>query len=715
MIRAGARRALAAAGIAVFVCAPAWASKPVYFELEGRPGVEKGSAEGISIAENGAIALAPAFQSVYDTGQTYVWSSAADQAGTVYLGTGHEGRVYAVDAGGKGRQVLDTEELDVTALAVDGAGGLFVATSPDGRIYRVTRDGASSVYFDPEDKYIWALAFRDNVLYAGTGEKGIIYRVTAAGKGEPWVDSDEVHIISLAFTARGELLAGTDPGALVLRIGADGKPFTLFDSPLQETHAVRVAPDGAVFALMIASSAATTASEQTSVTVVESATTTASAPDIASIGASEVKGRRDTSDAKSVVYRIAPDGTTDVVWNSKSVVGYALHVAGDRVLVGTGDRGRIIAIDPLTADATVLVQSTEDQTSTFVTVGPTVYATSNTVGKLFRLGPGTAARGTYEAPVHDAKSVSQWGRLSMRGATGVATETRSGNTETPDSTWSAWQPVRVADGAGAIPSPPARYIQWRLALTGEGARAQAVAISYLPRNVAPEVTLLAVLPTGIGLQETPQQPIDPGILSSGFEPSIFGLSANLPPRRVYQEGARSLIWQAKDPDDERLAYSIFYRALNETAWHPLAVGLTNAYFTIDSDALPDGIYLFRVVADDSPSNPTRFVLSGERLADPAEVDNTPPVATAAKPAVTGDDVDVVFSVADMTSRVVRGAYSLDGGPWQPVYPEDGIADSANEVFRVRVPALAPGEHSVAFRAADANLNVGSSKVTVTIR
>ncbi len=64
---------------------------------------------------------------------------------------------------------------------------------------------------------------------------------------------------------------------------------------------------------------------------------------------------------------------------------------------------------------------------------------------------------------------------------------------------------------------------------------------------------------------------------------------------------------------------------------------------------------------------------------------------------------------------MRGAFSVDGGPWQPLYPEDGIADSRNEVYRVRVPGLAPGEHSVAFRATDANLNVGSSKVTVTIR
>src|SRR4051812_3786150 len=161
------------------------ASTPVYYELGERADIEKGNAVGVSIADNGTLALAPSFEAIYDTQQTYVWSSVADAKGTVYLGTGHEGRIYAVPpGGGAGKLLVDTEELDVTALAIDPASGaLFAATSPDGKIYRITPDGKSTVYFDPVDKYVWSLAFRDGVLYAGTGEKGIIYRITAEGKG----------------------------------------------------------------------------------------------------------------------------------------------------------------------------------------------------------------------------------------------------------------------------------------------------------------------------------------------------------------------------------------------------------------------------------------------------------------------------------------------------------------------------------------------------
>jgi hypothetical protein len=691
------------------------ASSPAYFELEDRRDVEKGNADGVSIADNGALALAPSFEMSFDTKQTYVWSSAVDARGTVYLGTGHDGKVFAVDAAGKGRELLDTNELDVTALAVDPSGAVFAATSPDGKVYRIAPDGTSSVYFDPDDKYVWSLALRDGVLYAGTGEKGIIYRVTAAGKGEPWVDTDEVHVIAMAFTAKGELIAGTDPGALVLRIGSDGKPFTLFDSPLQETHALRVAPDGTIYALAIASSAATTSSEQTSISTGDASTTTSrTSIDLSTLGMSDVKSRRDTSDAKSAVYRIAPDGSSDVMWNSKSIVGYAIVLDGSRLLVGTGDRGRIVAVEPTTLDTTVLVQSYEDQTSTLLAVGNALYATTNTVGRLFKLGPGTAAKGTYEAPVHDAKAVSRWGRLRLRNTSGATVEARSGNTETPDTTWSEWSAVRLEGDSGLVASPPARYLQWRLTLTGASARVQSVGISYIPRNVAPEVAQLAIMPAGIGLQETPTQAIDPGILNSGFDPSIFGLSTNLPPRRVYQRGARSLVWQVKDPDDERLAYDLYYRTLGDAAWHPLARGLDTNWYTVDSDALPDGVYVFRLVADDSPSNPAQFGLKSEKTSEAIEIDNTPPGVTSGQPTLRADGLDVVFTATDSTGRITRGAYSVDGGPWISVYPDDGVPDDRRESFRVSVAGLVRGEHLIAFRVSDNNLNVGSAKLTVQI-
>jgi hypothetical protein len=82
--------------------------------------------------------------------------------------------------------------------------------------------------------------------------------------------------------------------------------------------------------------------------------------------------------------------------------------------------------------------------------------------------------------------------------------------------------------------------------------------------------------------------------------------------------------------------------------------------------------------------------------------------------VKADGVDVVFTVTDATGRIVKGAYSVDGGEWISVYPEDGIPDDKRETFRVSAAGLGRGEHLVAFRASDSNLNVGSAKLTVAV-
>jgi hypothetical protein len=99
------------------------------------------------------------------------------------------------------------------------------------------------------------------------------------------------------------------------------------------------------------------------------------------------------------------------------------------------------------------------------------------------------------------------------------------------------------------------------------------------------------------------------------------------------------------------------------------------------------------------------------MTDAVEIDNTPPAILSTGPTATGQAQEVVFEVTDATSRVVKGEYSIDGGPWQMVFPVDGIADSAREIFKVRAVFDKPGEHVLAFRCSDSSSNVGSSKIT----
>ncbi|MBA2734146.1 MAG: hypothetical protein H0U54_14860, partial [Acidobacteria bacterium] len=208
---------------------PILGGEPIIWETSSRAELLKGEARGVSITDTGVLLLAPRFTQLFNTEQPYIWSSVADGAGNIYLGTGHDGRLYRVGADGRGTLLYDAAELDVTALAISRDGALYAGTSPDGKVYRVSMDGKAEVYFDPPDKYIWSLAvLQDGQLAVGTGDNGKLYRVGAINakpESSLLVDTNETHVISLAVDAKGQLIAGTDPGGLVLRISPDGKAF----------------------------------------------------------------------------------------------------------------------------------------------------------------------------------------------------------------------------------------------------------------------------------------------------------------------------------------------------------------------------------------------------------------------------------------------------------------------------------------------------------
>ncbi len=717
------------------------AGGPVVWVTSSRAELLNGEAHGVSVADTGALTLAPQFAKLFDTEQAYVWSSAVDASGAVYLGTGHDGRIYRVGADGKGALLYDAAELDVTALVIGKDGALYAGTSPDGKVYRITADGKAEVYFDPPDKYIWSLALmNDGALAVATGDTGKLYRVSAAGaKPETslLVDLNETHIISLAVDKAGNLIAGTDPGGLVLRISPEGKAFALFDSPLREIHALATAPDGSIYALALSDAAAgqrvtsapapatsTTSSAGGGSVSVTITSTDENGNPISPNGGPQTpaRSRNELQTARSAVFRIMPDGGTDVLWSSPTVTAFTVSPApgGGSVLIGTSDKGRIYSVTDDGRD-TLLVQSSEDQISSLLVRGSEIFAASSNQGKLFRLSRESIGGGTYESPVRDARFVASWGRISWRGSGQVELQTRSGNTERPDMTWSQWStPYRDRTGT-AVSSPRARFIQWRATLgvaagsePGSEARVEDVSLAYLPRNVAPEVSNIQVMPTGISLQPAMQIQVDPSIEAAGLDPSLLGAPIVIPPRRTFQRGAVSLQWQAEDRNGDTLEYSVYYRATSENNFHLLKTKLRDNFYSIDGATLGDGRYLFKIIASDAPENAAGQSLTGERVSEPVDVDNTAPTVRVAEAAQVSPEgrVRVRFNVEDGSGMIKRADASVDSGEWQAVFPEDGIADSPRETYALDLPLNGTGEHTISLRAFDASGNVSSMRIVV---
>ena len=236
---------------ALLVCAAAvtlLASKPVFWQTATINDFLRGDVENLSVDSHGRLVLGPATELFSETTSPFLWSIAAAPDGSLFVGTGNEGKVLKIDSAGKSSTFFDTTELEVHALALAPDGTLYAATSPDGRIYKIDRAGKGTPFFDPEDKYIWSLSLDSSGnLYAGTGEKGVIYKITPDGKGAPFYQTKATHVITLAFQPDGQLLAGTESPGRLFRIDRAGKAFLLLDSSFQEIHAIRMDAQGNIF------------------------------------------------------------------------------------------------------------------------------------------------------------------------------------------------------------------------------------------------------------------------------------------------------------------------------------------------------------------------------------------------------------------------------------------------------------------------------------
>ena len=714
------------------------AASPTFWTVSSQADFLRGDVEDLSIDSDGRVFLGPAASLLAETSAPFLWSIVTGADGTIWAGSGNEGKVLKVGRDGKVTTFFDATELEVHAIAAAPQGGLYVATSPDGKIYNVAADGTSKVHFDPDDKYIWALTVDPaGNVYAATGDKGVIYKITPDGKGTRFYKTTATNVVSLAIAKSGDVIAGTESPGRVFRIDASGKAFVLLDSPFREIHALRMAADGTIYAAAL--SATPGGGEDRSADRVLTDTSRPPVPSVSTeiTGMAVMEGpitpssptmpsasRGPRRPGRGAIYRIRPDGLWDTLWDSGEDAPYDLLIEENgSLLVGTGTEGKIFRVSGSPARATLLARAAARQVTALIREpsGRIVGATSNP-GKLFALSSAAARKGTYESDIRDATTVASWGAIRWRasGRPGqVQVVTRTGNTATPDETWSAWsKPYTNADGE-QIASPNARYLQWKASLSSEGGDGPvltSVTAAYLPRNLRPEVLSITVHPPGAVFQ----RPFSSGEMEiAGFEENTSdgrqptqsstpssSLLPSSPPlgRRIYQKGLQTFVWKAEDQNDDRMQYDSFYRREGETAWKPLKRGLWDPITVWDTTSVPDGTYFVKIAATDAPTNSPGTALTGELESASFDVDNSPPriefqPARAAR--------TLTFVVRDDHSPVQRVEYSLDASRWRVVYPKDGIPDSRREEFEVAIEESEVGR-SVIIRATDAMSNVATA-------
>ncbi|MBC7783178.1 MAG: hypothetical protein H7144_05010, partial [Burkholderiales bacterium] len=321
--------------------------------------------------------------------------------------------------------------------------------------------------------------------------------------------------------------------------------------------------------------------------------------------------------------------------------------------------------------------------------GEIFLATSNS-GKILSMTAGYAAEGTYESAILDAGSAASFGTMQLRGqlpeGTVLDVVTRSGNSSDAEKGgWSEWsKPVPAREYMG-IKTPAARYMQYKLILkTSDPAKspgADEIVIAYAKPNAAPRIAAVTVIAAGD--------------------------AAN--------PGQQTIAWEATDPNEDTLKYSVWARPVGEPAWVELAKDLTTTTFAWPAKQAVDGRYEVKVVASDAQDNQPGDGQSASRVSGRVTIDNTPPVIgdIAVNPAPPA--INVIMRVVDRAGTIAAMDYSIDStADWQRGLPDDTMADSPEERYTIAIKGLAAGRHTVTVRATDHHGNASFENVSVTV-
>ncbi|HEY1434112.1 MAG TPA: hypothetical protein VGG65_01990 [Thermoanaerobaculia bacterium] len=678
-----------------------------------------GEARGVSVSSSGTLFLGGALARIEGVAEPVLFAAAPGRGGDLFVATGDSGVILRVAPGGKTSQETRLVEQEVTALAVGPDGALYAGGSPGGKVYRV-QAGKASLYYDTKAQYVWALAFDGPNLWVGTGLPGEIHRVTAAGKGERVHATSDAHVRALHVDGQGRVWAGTSGSGLVLRIDKNGRVATVYDSAKTEVTSIAGDRTGRVWAAFSSSDAGSSSgSEPISLPAPLSA---AKAPRTGTPGDDDEKSRAEVSVSVSAprlassrgsarggysseVVLFEGDELPRTIWTSSDEIVFDLaqDAAGKGVLAGTGPKGKLYALAP---DAWALTRTFDEKQVTLLAGGD---IGTNGPTALYRAVAGPA-NGEYVSAVKDTGRTSRFGAFRWEGEVPAAATLefafRSGESSTPDATWSAWSAWDSGAGSLEIRAPEGRYLQWKARMSGRDGSSPSVRrveAAYRNRNATPVVDALTALEpsevlarsgsSGANVFEA-STPDEKGIFTGLDEPHSEGA-----PRKLYRKAYRTLQWKASDPDGDALVFEIDLRPASGGKWILLRKDLRDTFYSFDSSSLPDGQYVFRVTASDAEVNPGDG-RTGSRESAAVRIDNTPPVLHE----LTRSAGVLEFEAVDAASPILEAEYSVDAKKWTRVEPKDGLSDSPKEAYTIRIPAESRGAYLLV-RVTDAARNV----------
>jgi hypothetical protein len=630
-------------------------------------------------------------------GVQYVWAMVQTGDGELYAATGPNGQVFEIKPDGSSQELYKSDENNITAMISDGKDLLYLGTDPDGLVIRLNRQTKESfILYNASESDVSALALDgEGNLYAATGDVSEHEQTQepeaenkeSGGRPENNTSGTPIPSNPSPQPPQPPQMPNPNPG--------EPKPIPKSPSP----QAFWIDPARIQPVMMDEGPGDEPGPGDGGDNQPSSGTEATSAAPRSGPRPAVPPTSSEPKPEGNAIYKIDKDGFVTEVFR-QDVVIYSMVARGDSLLIATGEDGEIYQVDPAAEETVVLAKVDAKQVMCLLPVsdGRIFIGLANT-GGISAMTGGYASSGTYTSAVLDATQTSLFGNIQLHGqlpdGTTLKVATRSGNVRDSDAAgWSSWTADVDATEYMKVTAPSARFLQYRLTFGSSDPEktplVDHVDVAYQMPHLPPVIKSIRI---GSGDNET--------VVTAPGQPSAASTDHGSDPDKPSGTGTQSITWDASDPSNDPLVYTLYYRREPQGPWILLKDDLKDASYDWDTRTAADGRYQVKVVASDVLANPPGEGKTASRVSDSYLVDNTPPTVGDLAWNISGNDVHISFRAQDLTSAMDSAAYVLDSHQdWQAIFPVDKIFDSPDESVEFTIKGLAPGEHQVTIRVTD---------------
>jgi sugar lactone lactonase YvrE len=653
----------------------------------------KGRGDNVEVTNEGLLRPVPGWVVGPTLEEPVVMAATLSDDGSLIVATSHPARLYRI-TGDDAELLAEVPAEQITALLTLSDGTVLAATNAPAAVFQWRRGKLTEAGRLGEGG-LWDLAVFDSQVVVAGGSPATIYRLGKRGL-ERWVELPDTHASCMA-TDGERLLVGTSEKGLILSVSPDGVLGVVADSPFTEISDL-VVGDGTVWATALVGEPIVVASPSSNDDAEKNGNGGEVEAEISAGGdldLPKVNGKTATSE----VIKLTPEGGLLSIHRFTDQVASSAAWDGSGLLVGTGYKGEVWRF---VDDGGARIATVDAVQVVGVIGGGEALLTQGPAGVMWRAG--ADRHGRFRSAAEKFRQPVRFGEFRVEPPVeGAKIRFRSGVSLAPDETWLDWTGWKPAT-AGHVELPPSRAVQWEVELPAgsDNTLVDRIELAVMEINLPPRVQLLAVEQPGVVYLAAPP-PSGPVI--DAVHPDHNGIftviDENAPKngksakgKKYYRAGYRTVRWKAADGNKDPLRFRL---EIEDKDGFVMEVRdrITGTQLGIDTHALPDGTYRFRLTASDAPLNPGA-ALETSRVSRWFTVDNSPPGVTLERSGATWK-----ATATDDRSPIARAEWSRDGDKWQALAASDGLLDGLTESFEF--PA-SDGRHKVVVRVVDSHHN-----------